>query len=41
VALEGGNLVAQDQDLCVFGLSDRAKQGYPAEQAQRCQVGEA
>jgi hypothetical protein len=41
VALEHGDLGAQDQDLGVLSPDLTARAGHPAEHSQQCQVGEA
>jgi hypothetical protein len=41
LALEHGDLVAQDEDLGVLGPVGLGEQGEPAEHAQHRQVGES
>jgi len=41
LALEHGNLMAQDEDLGVLGAVGTGQQGEPAEHAEHRQVGES
>ena len=41
LALEHGDLMAQDQDLGVLGAVGPGKQGEPAEHAEHRQIGES
>jgi hypothetical protein len=41
LALQHGDLMAQDEDLGVLGAVGPGEQGEPAEHAQHCQVGES
>jgi len=40
LALEHGDLVAQDEDLGVFGVVGAGKQGEPAQHAEHRQIAE-
>jgi len=41
LALENGDLVAQNQDLRILGAVGTGEQCEPAEHAQHCQIGES
>jgi hypothetical protein len=41
LALEHGDLVAQEEDLGIFGPVGAGEQGKPAEHAQHCQISQS